>query len=195
MDKVQRSEILTLDFAKEVCSGFNDLCYKYKLSFEEETLILTDTETNKNTEVVAFDDMNLFRLNNGVAYIEFDADINGYNCCEINDFGIVLLRKLLLEYDKINKEGEFALANFEREQTLKASIMNSQLSARGCVPKGDMQTTSAMDQLPKQTLASQSSKYDMSKQCARDIMGEIPELKVYVDIPNLPDLKRYFRQK
>lgn len=148
-NKTQRTEILTLNFAKEICCTFNDLCYRYKLSFKEETLVLTDTETNKNIEIVALDDMNFLRLKDGVAYIEFDADNNGYNCCEINDSGIVFLRKLLLEYEKINQEGEFALANFEREQTLKASIMSSQISARGCAPKLKLQSSS---DLPKYEL-------------------------------------------
>lgn len=154
-NKTQIPKDLTLDFAKEVCNTFNGFCFKYKLNFEEETLVLTDTETTEKIEVVALDDTKLLKLKNEAAYIEFNADENGNNSCEINDHGIVYLRKLLLESEKINAEGKFARINYEREQTLKASIMSSQLSTRGCVPKLKMQSSiSAMDTLPKSILAS-----------------------------------------
>ncbi|MBU3098722.1 MULTISPECIES: hypothetical protein [Clostridium] len=100
MNELKRTEILTLEFAKEVCNNFNQLCYKYRLDFEKETLVLTDMDEETSKEVVALDDMKLFRLKDEAVYIEFDADKDDYNCCEINDFGLTLLRKLILESEK-----------------------------------------------------------------------------------------------
>lgn len=140
METVQKNEILTLDFAKEVCNNFNDLCYEYKLNFEEETLMFIEIEENLARDVIALDDMKLLKLRDGAVYIEFDADRYGHNCCEINESGLKFYMKLFLESNKIDLDNEFARVNLKRQETREASFKSAQLTTSSCMPKLKMQS-------------------------------------------------------